>query len=371
MSNPYASNKAILHMDRLLKIRNGEPTTPVHLHYVVSDLCNQSCLFCAYRIDNYTEIFAETREDGTKNINPNRMIHRDKALEILTDFRAMGGKAVQFTGGGEPTVHPQIVELLIYAREIGLDVALVTNAVKLDDRVRAALLDEEPRAGKAQWTRISLDASNAESYAKLRQVPTGHWDKALKNLNALVEERARAGAALTIGVGFVVTKENWREVVDCAAMVRGIGVDNLRISAMFQPDDAAYFEGFHAEAAELCREAEALTEKGFQVINNFGSRVADLELQSPDYERCAYQNFTVYIGADLNVYRCCVLSYTERGTVGSLKNQTLRELWETPERHENYVKFDARSCPRCQFNDKNHDINRMIDELPVLHGNFV
>jgi MoaA/NifB/PqqE/SkfB family radical SAM enzyme len=169
----------------------------------------------------------------------------------------------------------------------------------------------------------------------------------------------------------VVTRDNWREVLDCARIVSGIGVDNLRISAFFQPQNAVYFRDFHVEAADLCRETEKLSDENFQVINNFGSRVADLELESPDYKRCAYQNFTAYIGGDQNVYRCCVLSFTERGTVGSLKDQTLSQLWKSEARHQDYENFDARQCPRCQFNDKNHDINRMIDELPVMHGNFV
>jgi len=371
--NPYASNKAILHMDRLIAIREHKPTTPVHLHFVISDLCQQACQFCAYRIEDYTETFAVIEPDGRVNHNPNRMIPHEKAREILTDFAAMGGKAVQFTGGGEPTLHPQCAELMSFARELGLDIALVTNGVKLDHDLRDVLLQSRSEAlpGVAQWTRISIDAGNPETYTSIRRVPVAHWARMFNNLRALVSERNAAKAPLVIGVGFVVTRENWREVLDCARIVSGLGVDNLRISAFFQPQNAVYFRDFHAEAADLCRETEKLSDENFQVINNFGSRVADLELESPDYKRCAYQNFTAYIGGDQNVYRCCVLSFTERGTVGSLKDQTLSQLWKSEARHQDYENFDARQCPRCQFNDKNHDINRMIDELPVMHGNFV
>lgn len=363
MTNPYASNKAILHMDRLLIIRAGEQPPPVHLHFIISDLCNQDCPWCAYRMENYTEHFAVIEADGTRNHNPNRMIQYEKTVEILEDFKALGGKAVQFTGGGEPTAHPRCGEIMAVAQGLGLETALVTNAVRLDKVFDSTL--------RSVWVRISVDASEPDTYMKTRRVPAGHWDKMLANVTELVRRRDLEGSPLTIGIGFVVHKDNWQEVADCARMAKGLGVDNLRISALFQPDDAAYFEAFHAEAAALCQEAESVNGGRFRVINNFGSRVADLEQQSPDYKLCGYQNFTTYIGADLNLYRCCVLSYTDRGTVGSLKDRRLIDLWNSPEKRQDFGKFDARSCPRCQFNDKNRDINRIIGELPVTHGNFV
>jgi len=361
--NPYASNKAILHMDRLLAIRSGDQPAPVHLHFIISDLCNQDCPWCAYRMENYTEKFAVVEADGTRNHNPNRMIPFEKAVEILEDFKALGGKAVQFTGGGEPTAHPRCGEIMGVAQALGLETSLVTNAVKLNTALDQVL--------RSLWTRISIDAGNQETYVHSRRVPAGHWDRMLANVTELVRRRNAANAPLTIGVGFVVHKDNWREVVDCASLARSLGVDNLRISALFQPDDAAYFHDFHAEAVNLCKRAETLSGDGFQVINNFGTRLADLEQQSPEYSRCGYQNFTTYIGADLNLYRCCVLSYTDRGTVGSLKNQRFADLWRSDKKRGDFAHFDARGCPRCQFNDKNRDINRIIDELPVMHGNFV
>jgi MoaA/NifB/PqqE/SkfB family radical SAM enzyme len=363
MSSPYAADKAVLHMDRLLKIHSGEQPAPVHLHFIISDLCNQDCSFCAYRIENYTESFSVIEADGTRNHNPNRMIPFDKAVEILEDFEGMGGKAVQFTGGGEPTVHPQCAQIMQRALDLGLDVALVTNGVRLPLVL--------PQLMSAKWTRISIDAAHQETYCAVRHVPSGHWDKVLANVRSLVAARLDATRPLTIGIGFVVTKENWGEVVDGARLARDLGADNMRISAMFQPDDDHYFAEFHDEAVALCAEAETISGNGFTVINNFGTRLSDLELHSPDYKRCGYQNFTTYIGGDMNLYRCCVLSYTERGAIGSLKSQRFRDLWESQSKHDDFARFDARSCPRCQFNDKNRAINHLINTLPVTHGNFV
>ena len=173
-----------------------------------------------------------------------------------------------------------------------------------------------------------------------------------------------------IGAGFVVTKDNWKEVVLCAENVKNVGVDNLRISAVFQSDGAAYFKDFHKEAAALCRDAEGLSDGNFKVFNNFGLRIDDLYAKNPDYSFCGYQHFTSYVADDLNVYRCCVYSFNERGLIGSIKNQRFKELWESDQKKNNFNEFDARGCERCLYNNTNKTILYAIDPNPQ-HANFV
>jgi MoaA/NifB/PqqE/SkfB family radical SAM enzyme len=361
--NPYASNKAILHPDRLLAIRIGGQPAPVHAHFIISDLCNQDCNFCAYRIDGYTEFFAVRNGLGKLNHNPNRMMPPDKARELLMQFKAMGGKAVQFTGGGEPTVHPHCAALIDWAHCCGLETALVTNGVRLSEGLRRILM-------RSTWIRVSLDCADEETYMKVRRVPAGVYGRVLDNVQALVRERG-ASRKPTIGMGFVVTRDNWSQVRLAAEIARDLGVDNLRISAVFQPADDAYFEPFFEQAAEAVAAAESYSTDTFTVINNFGERVSDLRQHSPEYQRCPYQHLTTFIGADMNVYRCCVLSYTRRGLLGSVADQSFQGLWMSQQKWEAMDGFDARSCPRCQFNDKNRAINSIVDGLPTIHGNFV
>jgi MoaA/NifB/PqqE/SkfB family radical SAM enzyme len=181
--------------------------------------------------------------------------------------------------------------------------------------------------------------------------------------------------SVELGVGFVVTKDNYTEVRQAAKLTREAGADHFRISAVSQPDDAEYFEDFEDAAFHECREATLEStgvfdpgSKPFVVHNNFSARVADLHLKNPNYTRCPYQGFTTYIGADLSLYRCCVLAYTKRGLVGSLEADPFYQLWEDHARE--WKTFDATGCPRCQFNDRNRTINAALDRTPT-HGNFV
>jgi len=335
------------------------PKYPKHVQLILSDLCNQDCSFCAYRMEGYTsqQMFGEP--DARGRINPKRMIPWHKVMEIFDDCATMGVEALQFTGGGEPTVHPDHAAIFEEAISRGFQIALVTNGYMLKPDVIKQLVH-------ASWVRISLDAGTSQTYSKIRRVPDGSFMRVLKNIAKLVKSRDAISSCCEIGVGFVVTPDNWVEVLDAARLAKANGVDNFRISAMFSPDDAGPFEGFFAECAGLCRAAEGLTTDTFKVYNRFGERVEDLHQHGPDYEFCGYQHFTTYIGGDLNVYRCCNTAYNERGLLGSLKEVGFKDLWDSNPAEP----FDARGCERCQFNGINRFINYARAHRPK-HVSFV
>ena len=324
--------------DRLEAIRSGVPAGPVHVQLILSDLCNQACRFCAYRDPTYTssELF---HVDG--NYNPNRKLPFDKVIEILDDCAEMGVKAVQLTGGGEPTVHPRFGDVVQAIRDRGMQWALVTNGV----------IDKWD-CSSATWVRVSLDAGTKKTYAKIRRVPEWHFDRAVATIGRLKS-----------GVGFVVTPENWREIYAATLLVRSLGASNIRISAQFSTHGEELFADFRERAAYMARQAENLACDGFEVINRFGEKIDDLHQGRPDYRRCGYQHFTTYIGADQNLYRCCVYAYNPRGLIASIKDQRFKDVWREIA-YPDFRDFDARACERCQFNKINRAINEVVTSDP-------
>lgn len=351
--NAFSSLKPAWHLDRIADLRRGRDIVPTHVQIVLSDLCNQDCHFCAYRMEGgfSTANFADER--GNKN--PKRFIPTAKAIEILDDCARLGVGAIEFTGGGEPTVHPDCMAIIAHAQALGMQTGLVTNGVRLkpiSDQAAAAL-------EKLTWLRISLDAGTAATYERIRRSKA--WDTVMDTLDRV----GRLSGPL-VGVGFVVTRENFDELFPAALLLKSKGIPYIRISAMFSDQGADYYEGLEDDIKAQRAAAKGLEDGSFKVVDFFDNRVDDLARAAPDYSFCGYQQFVLYIGGDQKVYTCCTNAYTAHGEIGDLKHQTLADWLQTHRRFD----FDARGCHHCQFNDKNRVINFLRDPAPA-HVGFV
>lgn len=346
--NVYGAHKAAWHIQRISDLRKGRDIVPTHIHFVISDLCNQDCHFCSYRMSN--GFSAEQFADEHGNRNPARFIETAKAKEILNDCARMGVRAIEFTGGGEPTAHKAHIEIIGHAQKLGLKTGLVTNGV---------LLKDDPVFRALDWIRISLDAGKAITYEDTRKSKA--WPKVMANLKlAGTFEKPR------FGVGYVVTRENWQQIEEASRIARDAGASYIRLSAMFSYDGANYYSGLRTMIDSARRISRRMETDKFKIIDLFGDRVQDLDQGKPDYQFCGEQQFVLYIGGNLKVYRCCTNAYTAHGEIGDLRDQTFEEWMKSHRRFD----FDARSCHHCQFNTKNRQINFLLDPSPE-HVDFV
>lgn len=333
------------------------PDAPKQVQLILSDLCNQDCSFCAYRMSGYTsnELFmGDSEASKYGHSNPKRWIPTDRALSLLNEFKEAGVLAVQFTGGGEPTVHPDHEEIFDKALRLGLRCALVSNGIKWSDTLISNTL---PRF---DWVRVSIDAGNRESYARMRHTPESNWNRVWMNVRALATEIKQADSPCALGLGYVVTPESWGEILEFSRLASYSGAHNIRFSALFSPEDEHPFDGIHEQIVEVIQSARRMF-PSLRIYDNFGSRIEDLKQHNPDYKRCGYMHYTSYVGADLNNYVCCVYSYNKRGLMTNLKEQSFSNWWRSDERKEFMGNFDARGCERCQFNQKNRALNYVID----------
>jgi len=373
----YADDKALYWRERMNDLRAGKPIYPVHLHLIPSDFCQLGCPGCAYRMEGYSS--NQLFRDPVEGNNPKRFLPWHILQRVVADCAVMGTTGLEITGGGEPTMHPRILDLLKLAQdEYGLRTALITNGLTLHKK------DLLYRAAKSAWARISIDAATAATYDRVRPNfqgnPSKNFDKVLANLRSLREMRdaISSPAECVIGAGFVVQRENWREIYEAVRLYRFYGADNVRISGLFTPAGDAYFSGWKDQALEQERNAVAdFTRSDFRVHGRLGEKLADLHAP-PDYKDCWYQRFTLYLGADGNLYRCCVTSYNRLGLLGNVVEAGgLKALLDRPEVQAALRDFDAQSCPRCQFNDRNRAIAAALaaPEAPAgdkpLHAEFV
>jgi cyclic pyranopterin phosphate synthase len=342
----YAADKALWHRGRIADLRKEQSIFPAHLHLIMTNICNQSCPGCAYRLPGYP---------SSETFNDRELLTAAEISQVLRDCKTMDCRAIEFTGGGEPTTHPQCDELMLYAQTLGLQTALITNGVLLDRVTESALASE--------WVRVSLDAANATVYGKTHAANSQTWEKVVANVAHFVTRKRATKSKVNFGVAFTVQRANWHQIVHATDLAYALGADNIRISALFTPEGGKYHEAYAKDAVDLAKEVTSKYSKtrGFIVHNRLGEKLSDLS-GSPNYARCHYQQFTTYLGADGNLYRCCVTSYNPLGFLGNIRdyNGSLRTLWTAKCAEGNFEMFDARRCTRCQFNDRNAAIAQAV-----------
>jgi len=354
--NQYSPLKILRHTDFMedLKRFQSHPTptwvpAPIKVMLVLSDLCNQDCSFCAYRIPQNLSSELFVLRDSAKAVidhNPKRFFPVERSLDLIAELADIGTKSLILTGGGEPTVSPAFDQVVEAAKSRGMKVGLITNGQLLN---RGGTLTA---AAKCDWVRISVDASNAETYAKMRRVSQGSWLTLKMNVAALNSVRKEINPTMQLGFGFVVTADNQEEILAASRIAHEWEFDNFRISSFSSTETTEQTPYWH-EAIKLARETELwYMGTGLQVYNQIGER-HDQQTSVPKNKTCHYQQAATFIGADMNVYRCCLLSYNNRGIVGSIKDQPFWKLWRSADRIHDIVNFDATGCTNCTYQREN------------------
>jgi MoaA/NifB/PqqE/SkfB family radical SAM enzyme len=373
----YRADKISHHADRLETLRQGATTVPVTVKISISDLCNHDCSFCGFRMeDNLNNAwFGETHEAVRTN-NPSRKIPTARAKGLLSELAAFGVRAIEFTGGGEPTAHPDHQEIFEHCLDVGMEAALITNGQRVGERLDDIL-------ARFTWVRFSIDAALSSTWAAIRRVPPGNFARVLGNAGRLIAHGTRVGSDTHVGAGFVVYEENWSEIYAAVQLFKETGFDSVRLSALFNSSQKiGHFDAFAAEASRLCERAKDDFEDGrFHVANNFEARLDDLRHGSrPTQERCWYQELAPYIGGDQNLYRCCNTAYNPVGYLGSLKERPFSDLWTEVSTSGALRQFrPERQCELCMFNNRNQHIDKLVlaarpaepARPPPTHPNFI
>ena len=128
-------DKMLQHCEVLSSIQQKKKWKPVTFQLAPTAICDFSCDFCSVQ-------------------------NRDKTLSLpfkwikkaLRDFKSLGAKALELSGGGNPLLYPQINEVIAYAHELGYDIGLISNSIN-----PGQYLTKES-AKKLTWYRASLSA---------------------------------------------------------------------------------------------------------------------------------------------------------------------------------------------------------------------
>ena len=126
--------------------------------------------------------------------------------------------SVDFTGGGEPLLQPQLAQWIQEAHAAGCETGILTNGLLLDAAKSRALLS----AG-IDWICVSMDAATADLYQKIRR--GSDFDRVCHNIQTL--DRLRIGKHPKLMINFVLMTVNIEEIDAMVTLAARLGVDQL------------------------------------------------------------------------------------------------------------------------------------------------
>ncbi len=346
----FSGDKILWHAEALRQLQRGEVPPPITVELDLTNTCNLACPYCTNA--EYKAARGESLDLAT-------------AARVLTELAELGTKAVTFTGGGEPLCHSGVEQLLCLAHDLGLDVALITNGVRLD------AIDLEDLVWRLRWVRVSLDAHDPETYRLSKG--RDEFSRVIENVRALVEAKRLAECETTLGLGYLTDAANCQHFAEFARLGRALGVDYVQARPLtFLPGDpraAQYPPGFSWPAL---REALKEETESFKVYASL-PKYEDIEtLHQRPYRACTGVYFSCVVGATGDVWTCCHLRGNERFSLGNVEARLFAEIWgDVGHRNEVYARIgDFRECmPLCRF----HQHNKLLDRLnwEARHVNFL
>jgi len=168
--------KLFKHLKNLETIQKGK-ASPVMFHISPTNLCNMACSHCCFM-----------GRDKSLNLN------WEKLKKAMDDMKKLGIKAIELTGGGEPTLYPHINEFIDYAKKLGFAIGMNTNALDIK-RIKDY--------SAFSWVRISLNILNQDiDYSEF------------KNNVKFISSKTKATACYIVSQQFET--DNLRRVIEFA-----------------------------------------------------------------------------------------------------------------------------------------------------------
>jgi MoaA/NifB/PqqE/SkfB family radical SAM enzyme len=218
-------------------LRKGAVEFPMMIVLSIIYRCNFGCPYCPYT-DGNSEI---RRFYGDRD----GILMPQKLWNKIADEAGEYGAWLRCTGGGEPMLHPNMTEMVEYAQEKGARVWMNTNGSMFGPYPKHR--DNLERIIKAgiDLIEFSMDAGDAETYAKVRPPRSGKprdpekwWNDHLSNVRAALELRKKHKIGTRVVVSIIrqrAVEDKIDEYVDF--WLNDVGVDDVITRKFLTWDD--------------------------------------------------------------------------------------------------------------------------------------
>jgi radical SAM protein with 4Fe4S-binding SPASM domain len=299
----------------------GKPLVgPGRASVPITTLCNSKCVYCP----------------------PGRVVKGNgPSIETLKklfhQMFSMGVRQISLTGG-EPLLRQDLGQIVIAAKNTGLDILILTNGTLLTEQRGQSLIN----AGVSGFI-VSMDTLDSKSYMDLRGIPIHDALRGIDSLQKIKYENPEVTTCVTS----VITRHNIANVASLANYLF-----DKRIHYQIQP----VLESIEVEICSNDHHALMELRQTINRVNSlFQTRYSDEEKEYtayiPEYIRrkclpvgfrCMAMYSLIHLDANLNLYPCWRLP-----AVGSLMTDSLHDIWLGSAMQSERHQLKTYGCPGC------------------------
>lgn len=328
-----------------LKLMNEKPKEilsyyekPFYVYLSLSNMCNANCVFCE----------VHTLKEKKCGID---------VYKLIDELSELGTQYIHFTGGGEPFINDDIIKYMDYCTKKGLKIIFITNGYNLNEEKIKLISKYNIKA-----VFFSIDSHDSNIHDLLRRTP-GIWNRATTNINLIKKYMPD----VKIAINHVLNRENIDYFGKFIELKKEYNFDYINPIIIKDFDELFFTEeqiknynrnldSYYKLADDLgveflCSDIDFFKKN----ISSKGDRSFNNDL------RCVYPSFCLFIDGPTGfVYPCDCSIHRDRKIykIGELKNQSMKEIWNSDKRKELREKLlnSELNCKtkcdeaNCQFN---------------------
>ena len=356
--------KILCHLDKVEAYFNNKNPDPITIEIDPSNSCNHSCPFC---ISGHLHL---QKYKGTEFFN-RTILEKECFEKLIKELVNTNIQAINWTGGGEPTMNPYLGEAIAYIKNnSNIEMGMFTNGSMLK---KFDLFETFSKS--LSWIRVSIDAGEEKTYNDLRKTNnSNNFKVVIENIKKLIETKKKIKSKIVIGVGFVVTKDNYTEIKKFSELFKEIEVDYCQFKPEIIQIERDHKNSPHGlvqvepdfwlkKVIDLLNEAKNILGEKFECNSyKIEDLIVDINNYGRNYKECIGSQFQPCIGADGYVYVCTNHRGHKKYSYGNIYEKSFKEIWgniEEKRRVMNIINNDEKFS-KCTHLCKPHESNKML-----------
>jgi MoaA/NifB/PqqE/SkfB family radical SAM enzyme len=276
--------------------------------------------------------------------------------KILNEAGKMGVETVDLTGGGEPFIRRDIIQLMKLVKENKMKGTITTNSTLIKKSQIEEIVDME-------WDEVkfSLDGSTQEINDYIRG--KGTFNQVLKKIKMFQEvKRKKLSSKPLIRLCFTITKTNFNDIPNYIKLTKKLRISDITFLTLFEWETNREFWLEKERRKEIIQ----ILKKGMEIAKEMKIKTnlkpivkfGIWEHSPPKF--CFAPWYMLFINANREAMICCTLASLYQNKLGKVRS--LKEVWFG----EKMKKFRRRMKKRIFF----EECKRCLPEFTQLFNDL-